>query len=66
MNPPASAAGWNAYIGKAPDATSLQNSSLIAIGATWTLATALRQGALPGQGQQPTWFLVDQRLIERG
>jgi hypothetical protein len=66
MNPPPSAAGWNAYIGKAPDATSLQNSSLIAIGATWTLATVLRQGALPGQGQQPTWFLVDQRLIERG
>jgi hypothetical protein len=66
VNPPSNATGWNAYVGEAPEATSLQNSSPIAIGSTWTLATALQAGAPPGRGQQPTWFLVDQRLIERG
>jgi hypothetical protein len=66
VNPPPNAAGWNAYIGEAPGATSLQNTSPIATGSTWTLATALQPGACPGQGQEPTWFLVDQRVIERG
>jgi len=66
VSPPPNATGWNAYVGEAPEATSLQNSSPIAIGNTWTLAAALQAGAPPGQGQQPTWFLVDQRLIERG
>jgi hypothetical protein len=66
VTPPPSAAGWNAYVGDAPEATSLQNSSPIAIGSTWTLATALRAGVPPGRGQQPTWFLADHRVIERG
>jgi hypothetical protein len=66
VNPPPNATGWNAYIGEAPGATSLQNTSPIATGSTWTLATALQPGACPGQGQEPTWFLVDQRVIERG
>jgi hypothetical protein len=66
VHPPPNATGWNAYIGEAPEATSLQNSGPIAIGNTWTLAAALQAGAPPGRGQEPTWFLVDQRLIERG
>jgi hypothetical protein len=66
VNPPANAVAWNAYIGVAPEATSLQNSSPIAIGSTWTQAAALEPGTPPSQGQQPTWFLIDQRLIERG
>lgn len=63
---PAGVSGWNAYIGKAPATISLQNSSAIAIGSTWTMTAGLVQGVGPGQGQQPTWFLVDQRVIERG
>jgi hypothetical protein len=66
VNPPPNATGWNAYVGAAPEATSLQNSSPIAIGNTWTLATVLQAGSPPSKGQQPTWFLVDNRLIERG
>ncbi len=66
VDPPFNAAGWNAYVGEAPEATSLQNSSPIAIGATWTLTAALQTGAKPGRGQQPTWFLADHRVIERG
>jgi len=65
-SPPANVTGWNAYVGKSPETTSLQNSGVIALGNTWTLTTELQVGALPGEGQQPTWFLVDQRLIERG
>jgi len=66
ISPPPNATGWNAYVGGAPETTRLQNGSLIAIGNTWTLAAELQAGALTGKGQQPTWFLVDQRVIERG
>jgi hypothetical protein len=66
VSPPANATGWNAYVGEAPGATSLQNSDPIAIGSTWTLAAAIQAGAPPGRGQQPTWFLADHRVIERG
>lgn len=65
-NPPANATGWNAYVGTSPETASLQNNGLIALGNTWTLTAGLQAGAYPGKGQQPTWFLVDQRLIERG
>lgn len=63
---PSNATGWNAYVGLTPSATSLQNSNPIAIGSSWTLTGALQNGAAPGCGQQPSWFLRDQRLIERG
>jgi hypothetical protein len=66
QNPPASASAWNAYVGTSPDSLGLQNGSPIAAGATWTLAGALTAGVKPGDGQLPTWFLADQRLIERG
>ncbi len=66
VNAPSVAAGWNVYVGEAPITLNLQNSSPIAIGNAWTLATTLQQGAAPGQGQPPAWFLVDQRLMERG
>lgn len=66
VNAPGSATGWNAYLGQTPTTLSLQNSVPIAIGTTWTMTAGLVQGATPGKGQQPTWFLVDQRLIERG
>jgi|SRR5579871_1816015 len=66
MNPPPSAAGWNAYVGSSPEKVTLQNSGPIAVGNTWTLTSGLHAGPVPGGGQQPTWFLVDQRVIERG
>ncbi|HEV2688473.1 MAG TPA: hypothetical protein VGV35_07955 [Bryobacteraceae bacterium] len=65
-SPPAGVSGWNAYVGNAPATVRLQNSSPIAIGSTWTMISGLATGPGPGQGQQPTWFLVDQRVIERG
>ena len=58
--------GWNVYAGNTPSTIRLQYSSPIAIGNTWTLSGGLVTGPGPGQGQQPTWFLSDQRVIERG
>ena len=66
LNPPPNVTGWNAFVGNSPNTTSLQNSSPIAIGNTWVLAAAVQPGACASEGQQPTWFLVDQRVIERG
>jgi len=66
VNPPSNAIGWNVYAGQAPGTITLQNSGPIATGDTWTLAAALQPGMSPGQGQEPCWFVIDQRLIERG
>jgi len=66
VNPAANAAGWNVYVGPAPNAISLQNSTPVALGSTWTMAGALTAGAQPGGGQQPTWYVVDHHAIERG
>jgi hypothetical protein len=66
VKPPANAAGWNVYVGQAPNAISLQNSTPIALGNSWTMAGALTAGAQPAGGQQPTWYVVDHHAIERG
>ena len=65
-NPPAIGTSWNAYVGASPNLLGLQNASPIAVGANWTMTAGLMQGVRPGDGQQPAWFLADQRLIERG
>jgi hypothetical protein len=66
MNPPANAAAWNVYVGQAPNAIGLQNSTPIGLGSTWTMSGALSAGAQPGNGQLPTWYVVDHHAIERG
>lgn len=65
VNPPANAAGWNVYVGQAPDAVNLQNATALGVIDSWTLIT-LVQGSPAGRGQAPTWFFVDHRVIERG
>jgi hypothetical protein len=64
-NAPATASGWNLYADLAPGTISLQNAAPIDFGENWTLGT-LMQGKPVGTGQQPTWFFVDHRVIERG
>ena len=66
VNPPVNASAWNVYAGQKPTTLTLQNNAPIATGTTWTMTAGLMQGVAPGTGQQPTWFLVDQRVIERG
>ena len=64
-NPPANSGGWNVYAGLSPDTLSLQNGTPIGLSDNWTLTTLI-QGRPAGGGQQPTWFFVDHRVIERG
>ncbi len=66
VRPPASVTGWNVYVGGSPTTLSLQSGAPIGIGGTWFTTGALTTGAQPGDGQQPTWYLVDHHTIERG
>jgi hypothetical protein len=64
--PPQDVTSWNVYVGTSPTTLNLQNAGPLLIGSSWTMTSGLNPGApLPG-GQQPTWFLVDHRVIERG
>jgi hypothetical protein len=66
VKPPVNASGWNVYVGEAPNALALQNSTPVGIGSTWTMTGTLSAGAHPGDGQQPNWYLVDHHAMERG
>jgi hypothetical protein len=64
---PAAAAGWNVYVGAAPDAMYRQNGALIATGQTWQQpATLIQIGSLPGKGQKPTYLQPLPRILQRG
>jgi hypothetical protein len=64
---PAAAAGWNVYIGLAPDTMYLQNSSLLPAGQTWQQPVSLVQtGKLPGKGQMPDYLQPLPRILQRG
>lgn len=65
-NAPANAMGWNIYAGASPQSVGLQNSTPIAVNDSWTLPTGVQPGAPPPGGQQPTWYVMDQHVIERG
>lgn len=65
-NPPAIAKGWNVYVGDAPATISRQNNTTIAIGSAWMAAGPIAQGQSVPEGQQPSWYIVDQRVIQRG
>ncbi|MBV9769374.1 MAG: hypothetical protein JOZ32_07375 [Bryobacterales bacterium] len=65
-NPPQNAITWNVYVGNSPTTLSLQNVVPLAPSISWTMTSALNTGAQLPTGQQPTWFSVDHRVIERG
>jgi hypothetical protein len=57
---------WNVYVGTSLAMLNLQNQGPLGTSSSWTMSSGLNAGApLPG-GQQPTWFVVDHRVIERG
>jgi hypothetical protein len=64
--PPQNAVGWNVYVALAPSAPTRQNDAPLAPGSSWTMTGALSPGAPLPLGQQPAWFIVDHRVIERG
>jgi hypothetical protein len=65
-NPPQNVTTWNVYVGPTPAALTLQNADPMPASIGWTMTSALSAGVALPAGQQPTWFAVDQRVIERG
>jgi hypothetical protein len=63
---PPNVAGWNVYVGSSPTTSSLQNQSPLATNSSWTMATGPNSGLPLPEGQRPSWFVVDHRVIERG
>lgn len=64
--PPDSVTGWNVYAGSSPDSVTLQTAASLPLGGSWTMNAGLSSGAALGEGQRPSWFVVDHRTIERG
>jgi len=64
--PPQNAVGWNVYVGLSPSTLARQNDTPLAPGSSWTMTGSLNPGPAPTTGQQPAWFIVDHRFINRG
>jgi hypothetical protein len=65
-NPPQNVTSWNVYVGMSPGTLNLQNQSPLGITSNWIMSSGLNPGTPLPTGQQPTWFAVDHRVIERG
>ena len=65
-NPPQNVTTWNVYVGETPTTLTLQNLDPVAASMGWTMTSGLNAGVALPTGQQPTWFAVDHRVIERG
>lgn len=67
LGAPAVAAGWNLYVSTSEDATYKQNSWPLPIGSTWTLpVSGFIDGPAPNDGQEPNYFVIDPKRIQRG
>jgi len=65
-NPPQNVTNWNVYVGMSPVALNLQNQEPLATSSNWIMTSGLNPGTPLPAGQQPSWFVVDHRVIERG
>jgi hypothetical protein len=65
-NPPQNVTSWNVYVGMSPGTLTLQNQSPMGTSSSWIMSSGLNPGTPLPTGQQPTWFAVDHRVIERG
>jgi hypothetical protein len=64
---PQNAAGWNVYIGTAPDSMVLQNATAIPLGGSWVQPNGIvTAGRNPGCGQKPNYIQPIPRVIGRG
>jgi len=64
---PASAIGWNVYIGANGADPSRQNLAPIAVGTTWSLPNdGFLAGPPPPDGQKPEWYITDPQRLQRG
>jgi hypothetical protein len=67
MQPPAIATGWNVYIGLTDSTVTLQNSTPIPVGQTFTLSpSGVVNGRAPGDGQTPDVYVTGGRMLRRG
>mgnify|MGYP001037250835 CR=1 FL=1 len=67
VNPPGNAQYWNVYVGLTIGGVTLQNSTPLPVGQTWTeSASGLVQGRPPGTGQAPQWYLRATGAFLRG
>ena len=63
----ANATGWNVYVGLTPTGLTLQNSSPVPLQANWLLPNSgVMQGNPLPSGQTPDWYVVEDRLLQRG
>ncbi len=65
-DPPQNVTSWNVYVGMSPATLNLQNQSPLGTSSSWIMSSGLNSGTPLPTGQQPTWFAVDHRVIERG
>ena len=64
---PATAVGWNVYVGPGPELMTRQNAAPIAIGQTWMQANSLTSdGTSPGPGQAVSYYKATPRMMWRG
>ncbi len=67
VNPPASARGWNVYVGLAEESLFRQNQQPVAPDAPWVQSEAPAvTGTRPGTGQRPSWMRSVRRVLQRG
>jgi hypothetical protein len=67
VNPPAVATGFNVYIGTCASGTTLQNSSPLGIGETYTMPDAgLTVGVPVGTGQAADYYVTGGPMLRRG
>ena len=64
---PPAATGWNVYASSTASNLTRQNSVPLALGSTWQLTTGEPViGATPINGQQPNYYIILSREIQRG
>jgi len=66
-NQPTNATGWNVYVGLTPDDPTLQNGAPNALQTQWLLPfSGVFVGVALPTGQTPDWYVVEDRVLQRG
>jgi hypothetical protein len=67
VNPPPVATGFNVYMGLSPETVTLQNTTPVAVGGSFTLpGSGLVAGSPPGCGQTPDVYVTGGLMLRRG
>jgi hypothetical protein len=65
--PPATAIGWNVYIGADGNPAARQNAAPIALTTVWTAPpSGFVSGPIPSNGQWPDCYVIDPQRLRRG